>query len=64
MSRVFAAPGPPTEVYDTNLDSSSHADVIFFGFYIIGWHFDKFYGLVNILNPEQGREGTSSHITK
>ena len=23
-------------------------------------HFDKFYGLVNILNPEQGREGTSS----
>ena len=23
-------------------------------------HFDKFFGLVNILNPEQGREGTSS----
>ena len=23
MSRVFAAPGPPTEVYDTNLDSST-----------------------------------------
>ena len=60
MSRVFAAPGPPTEVYDTNLDSSTHEDVIFWGLY--HWlHFDEFFGLVNILNPEQGREGTSSH---
>ena len=26
-------------------------------------HFDKFFGLVNILNPEQGREGTSSFFS-
>ena len=60
MSQVFAAPGPPTEVYDTNLDSSTHEDVIF---WVLNYwlHFLKFFGLVN-LYPEQGREGTSSHI--
>ena len=43
MSRVFAAPGPPTEVYDTNLDLSTHEDVIFW--VLNHWlHFDKFFG--------------------
>ena len=32
MSGVFAMPRPPTEVYDTILDSSTHEDVTFLGF--------------------------------
>ena len=46
MSRVFAAPWPPTEVYDTILDSFTHEDVIFWVL-SVGFQFDKAFVLVN-----------------
>ena len=57
---MFAAPGSSTGVYDTISDSSTHEDVSGQVFFPVRWQFDKFFALLNIRNPGQRREGTSS----
>ena len=42
MQRVFAAARPPTEVYDTILDSSTHEDFIFWGFICVAAFWQNF----------------------
>ena len=42
MQRVFAAARPPTEVYDTVLDSSTHKDFILGGFICVAAFWQTF----------------------
>ena len=61
MSRVLAAPEPPTEVYDVILDSSTDEDVIFL-ISSLWLQCDIFFAMLNILNSGQRRVETSSTL--
>ena len=57
---MFAALRKYCNVYGTILDSSTHEDGLW-GSFIGVMHFDEIFDQVEIWNPRQRQEGTSSY---